>query len=444
MRRQYSSGQLSSQSQQQQQQQASSRLNGGSPIQQQQQDLTTSSSSSLTGAFQDFVSSSGDLTFVIQRLERENAQLKEALKRSEDAKMKIELRFYQLEAKYYKYETSAPREASKTLLTLNPEEQKLIDSLSTSIKESPRTVGKKRLQSEDSEKQSEKSEGSGYESEKFQQENAGYLNKKQGIQEEKTLEQVDKVEENGKENGINEKKVEENGQLDLNGIKENGNHLNEEEEKNENIIQEVPLNEKVLNESMLSEEKLDEKKLNDELLDQDLMKEEVISNKEILSENLNQEEPPKEELSKEPSKEELPKEEFSKEEPSKETSSLEIDSEKLFELPIREAAAEIILKLNHNIELLAVHFLNIFKEFEMLKESYKNQSIILIECEKKLEEALSDKAEILKSKMDVLKLQSQFQLTWVPDDCVKECLQCGQPFSFFVRQVFFFFDYYNS
>jgi len=73
-------------------------------------------------------------------------------------------------------------------------------------------------------------------------------------------------------------------------------------------------------------------------------------------------------------------------------------------------------------------------ELVKMREGYRNQSVILSECEKKLEEALEDKAEVIKAKVDVLKLQSTYQLTWVPDDCVTECLQCGFAFSFFTRQ----------
>jgi len=85
-------------------------------------------------------------------------------------------------------------------------------------------------------------------------------------------------------------------------------------------------------------------------------------------------------------------------------------------------------------QLLAKKYAILHDELSKMRESYRNQSLILAECEKKLEEALTDKAEVIQAKVDVLKLQSVYGLTWVPDDCVKECLQCGYIFSFFARQ----------
>jgi len=85
-------------------------------------------------------------------------------------------------------------------------------------------------------------------------------------------------------------------------------------------------------------------------------------------------------------------------------------------------------------QFLAKKYVILHDELYKLRESYRNQGAILAECEKKLEEALNDKAEVIQAKVDVLKLQSVYGLTWVPDDCVKECLQCGYVFTFFARQ----------
>ena len=47
-----------------------------------------------------------DLTQVVQKLEKENALLKESLRRSEDQRMKIEIKSKQLETRYSKLESA--------------------------------------------------------------------------------------------------------------------------------------------------------------------------------------------------------------------------------------------------------------------------------------------------------------------------------------------------
>ena len=73
-------------------------------------------------------------------------------------------------------------------------------------------------------------------------------------------------------------------------------------------------------------------------------------------------------------------------------------------------------------------------ELAVLRDSHNNKSIVLAECERKLEEALFDKEEAILSKVDALSLQSRFSLTFVPDDAFDSCVQCGSQFSFFSRQ----------
>ena len=65
---------------------------------------STNLSNSLPNAFHDFLVNSGDFSFLIQKLEKENKQLKESLKKTEDAKFKLEMKYYGMEKRVQELE----------------------------------------------------------------------------------------------------------------------------------------------------------------------------------------------------------------------------------------------------------------------------------------------------------------------------------------------------